>query len=158
MISLENAKEIIGKRQISWPVPVVLIAREMGLDVYTVKEWPTNISGKLQKNEDGSFSIYVNERHPKVRQRFTIAHEIAHFVWHVHLIGNGIVDDGLYRSGFSNAIETKANSYAADILMPWHLIDEAIKQGGDTVEKLANMFNVSKSAISIRLGIPFEEE
>ena len=130
----------------------------MELDIYTVKEWPVNISGKLQKNENGSFSIYVNEKHAKVRQRFTIAHEIAHFVWHANLIGDGVVDDGLYRSGLSNSIETQANSYAADILMPWDLIDKAIRQGVNTVERLADMFDVSNSAISIRLGIPFEGE
>jgi len=158
VISLKKAKKIIEEHQKKWPVPIVSIAREMGLDIYKVKEWPTTVSGKLQKNERGSFSIYVNERHPKGRQRFTIAHEIAHFVWHADWIEDGIVDDGLYRSEFSNAIEAKANSYAVDILMPWHLIDEAIKQGGDTVEKLANMFDVSKSTISIRLGIPFEEK
>ena len=43
---------------------------------------------------------------------------------------------------------------AADILMPWRLIDRAITNGIATVPDLAAKFNVSNSAMSIRLGIP----
>jgi Zn-dependent peptidase ImmA (M78 family) len=33
--------------------------------------------------------------HPN-RQRFTLAHEIAHYVLHRDLVENGIVDDTMY--------------------------------------------------------------
>ena len=46
------------------------------------------------------YAIFVNkgDRY-KTRQRFTIAHKIAHFILHREAIGDGIVDDALYRSG-----------------------------------------------------------
>ncbi len=45
---------------------------------------------------------------------------------------------------------------AADILMPWGLINKAVEGGDNTVEALAYRFKVSNSAMSIRLGVPYE--
>lgn len=159
MIAIPDARNIITKHQRCPPIQVVPIAEELGINVYTVKEWPNDLSGKLQKdsNSDSGFSIYVNANHPDVRKRFTIAHEIAHFILHRDLIeGDELIDDALYRSGLSNAVEAAANSTAADILMPWHLINEAINSGINSVEELAAKFNVSNSSMSIRLGVPYE--
>ena len=159
MTSFLKAMDVIVKYQHnSPPIQVVSIATELGINVYTVKEWPNDLSGKLQKDEGSKsgFSIYVNAKHPDVRKRFTIAHEIAHYILHQDKIGDGIVEDALYRSGLSNADETAANSMAADILMPWHLINKAINSGINSVEELAAKFNVSNSSMSIRLGMPYE--
>lgn len=155
MMRLDKAQEIIRNNQTKWPVSVVKIANDMGLKVFTVEEWPKELSGKITKKEN-VFVIYVNARHIKVRQRFTIAYEIAHFVLHSHLIKEEIIHDSLYRSGLSNSIESKANAYAVDILMPWHLINKAIKEGMAEIETFAEAFNVSNSTMSIRLGVPFE--
>ncbi len=156
MTTTLNAEDIIKKHQQNVPIQIVPIANELGINVYKVDDWPDNLSGKLQKDKESpaGFSIYVNAKHAKERRRFTIAHEIAHFILHRHLIEDDVVDDALYRSGFSNAIESSANKMAADILMPWRLIDRAITSGIATVPDLAAKFNVSNSAMSIRLGIP----
>lgn len=158
MITIPEAGNIITKHQRCPPIQVVPIAEELGINVYTVKEWPNDLSGKLQKDNKSKsgFSIYVNATHPDVRKRFTIAHEIAHFILHRGLIKDELIDDGLYRSGLSNAIEAEANKFASDILMPWHLINEAINSGINSVEELAAKFNVSNSSMSIRLGVPYE--
>src|SRR3546814_4419968 len=65
------------------------------------------------------------------------------------LIGDGVTDDAMYRSNLSSAVEVQANRMAADILMPWHLIREATDKGIDTVERLAEYFDVSRSTMSI---------
>src|SRR3546814_13754426 len=63
----------------------------------------------------------------------------------------------LFRSSnLSSAVEVQANRMAADILMPWHLIREATDKGIDTVERLAEYFDVSRSTMSIQLGVPYE--
>src|SRR3546814_10440196 len=72
------------------------------------------------------------------------------------LIGDGVTDDAMYRSNLSSAVEVRANRMAADILMPWHLIREATDKGIDTVERLAEYFDVSRSTMSIQLGVPYE--
>jgi Zn-dependent peptidase ImmA (M78 family) len=107
----------------------------------------------IAKDEGATSSgyvIFVNAGQHEVRRRFTIAHEIAHYLLHRDLIGDGTQDDVLYRSGLSNRVEAQANRLAADILMPRHLIDEVVKSGiasADDVAELARIFNVSKDAM-----------
>src|SRR3546814_7645933 len=100
-----------------------------------------------ERGGESGFAIYVNGSHPRVRRRFSIAHEIAHFALHRNLIGDGVTDDAMYRSNLSSAVEVQANRMAADILMPWHLIREATDKGIDTVERLAEYFDVSRSTM-----------
>jgi Zn-dependent peptidase ImmA (M78 family) len=114
------------------------------------------IKKDADRGGSSGYAIYVNDRHAATRRRFSIAHEIAHFALHRSLIGDGITDDALYRSKLSGPIETQANRMAADILMPWHLIRAATDSGLSSVEDLARHFEVSKSTMSIQLGVPFE--
>lgn len=155
-MTLEQQKRIIRKAQQKLPVPVVRIAHELGLNVYAARGWADGLSGMIKRADDGTYDIYVNANHAKVRRRFTIAHEIAHYVLHRESIGNGITDDVLYRSGLSNRQEAHANRFAADILIPWALLDPLIDAGETNITELAKKCVVSTSAMSIRLGVPFE--
>lgn len=152
----DEQRSTIRLHQQEWPVQTVPIAQALGISVYRVPGWPNDVSGMIRKSEEdggnSGYAIYVNGDHPEVRRRFTIAHEIGHFVLHKSLIGDGIVEDGLMRAqGFSSRVEYQANQFAADLLMPWHLINRAKKQGIASVEQLARAFNVSNDAMSIRL-------
>ena len=159
MRTYNDAMMIIRDHQTQVPIPVIKIAHELGCKVYRAKGWPDNLSGKIKRlvdEEEREFAIYVNNEHAPTRQRFTIAHEIAHCVLHEDEIGDGFFDDALYRSGLSNAQEAEANRLAADILMPRRLLNQAIEDMEDpTIPALAKKFKVSESAMSIRLGIPF---
>ena len=159
MSGLLSAQEVIRKHQTSAPVQTVEIAQEMGIKVYKAKDWPDDVSAMIRRDENGGpsgFAIYVNAKHARTRRRFSVAHEIAHYALHESLIGDGVTDDALYRSKLSSAIEVQANRMAAEILMPWHLINAAMAEGVNTVETLARRFDVSKSTMSIRLGVPYE--
>ena len=151
---------IIPRHQQKPPIPVARIARDLGLEVYRSGGWPDRISGMIRRDAErggpSGYAIFANGDHAPTRRRFTIAHEIGHFVLHRELIGDGITDDALYRSRLQGGIEAAANRFAADLLMPWNLIREAVAKGADTVEALAKAFKVSRSAMSIRLGVPFE--
>ena len=155
---LTDYLETIRKHQDKAPVQTVPIARDLGLKVYRSSGWSKNLSGLIRKDKkyggESGFAIFVNANHPEHRRRFTIAHEIAHFVLHGRIIGDGIRDDALYRSGLSNRVEAQANRLAADILMPRHLLDPLLVGKDVDVETLARTFNVSKSAMSIRIGVP----
>jgi hypothetical protein len=111
MMNFSDALDVIKKHQARLPVQVIDLANELGLKVYMVPNWPDDLSGMVRKNTDalGGFDIFVNQNHPEKRRRFTIAHEIAHVVLHPHLIGDGITDDALLRSGLSNELEAQAN-------------------------------------------------
>ena len=142
------------------PVQVVPLANRLGIKVYRTP-WPDSISGKIQRDTDrggdSGFAIFVNQHHNTNRRRFTIAHEIAHFILHQDQIGDGIFDDALYRSGLSSRVERQANELAADILMLLRILLPMIDGKDVDVGSLAKTFQVSPSAMSIRLRVPYEK-
>lgn len=148
---------LIQKHQLNSPINVVALAHDLKIKVYKSQD-PRPLSGKIIKDKvlggESGYAIFVNDRDMLPRQRFTIAHELAHFLLHRDAIGDGIVEDALFRSGLDNEQEVEANRLAADILMPWHLINAEMSKGLKTIEALADKFQVSHSAMSIRLGIP----
>lgn len=151
----KSAAEIIQAHQKEAPVKVGAIAQDLSVDVF-ISDLPINISGMLirasgQKNK---WIIRVNRHEHKNRQRFTIAHEIAHFILHKDAITDRVVDDKFYRSGLSEKREWEANALAADILMPWSLIRKLTKENGKDVAAVAKALAVSEAAIHIRLGLP----
>jgi Zn-dependent peptidase ImmA (M78 family) len=120
----------------------------------------TGVSGQIAR-EGGRYIIRVNRNEARERQRFTIAHELAHYLLHRDVIDgspDGITDNVLYRSGASESIEYEANRLAAELIMPMGLIEKRLKEdfGGlvteATIESLAASFQVSKSAMEIRLS------
>lgn len=141
------------------PVPIGKIASDLGL-VIKVSSLAPGISGEIRPDPMGAksgFIIRVNRDEAKTRQRFTIAHEIAHFLLHRHLIKDGLSDDVLYRSTLSNRLEAEANRLAADLLMPWNLINKWMEQfPGKSIDAysdpLADFLQVSKVAMEVRLG------
>lgn len=142
------------------PVDVEGLARALGI-VVDRDFLPDDISGMIEPTDVGTYRITVNRGHAHTRQRFTIAHELGHFLLHEHLIGSGIDDDRAYRSTsagryYNTAIgpkeETDANKIAASILMPIELIKPRRDEGAD---QLAEDFGVSVHAMSIRLGVPY---
>jgi hypothetical protein len=153
-----QAREVISRFQNEAPVNVTGIAEALGLSVWESNaELPEGVSGKLFRDpfNGGSegFSIIVRESDPYVRRRFTVAHEIAHFVLHRNQVGDSLADDELYRSGLSTRQEAQANRFAADILMPRNLIDRYMKRFGADAEALASEFKVSAAAMRIRLSL-----
>ena len=143
--------EIVTAYMNNIPVQVDKLAVALGLRL-EYESLPDDISGKIKYNSYDQFIITVNRNHPPVRRRFTIAHEIAHFVLHRDLIGDGVEDDGLYRSrSLSSAVERQANRYAADILMPWWQVTSRYREGVRTAVEMAAIFCVSVAVAEIRL-------
>lgn len=136
------------------PVNVLGCAQASGLPIYAI-DLPKGVSGMIKLTSTNTFECYVDRSEPSVRQRFTAAHELGHFVLHRHQIGNGLQDNYLLRAaGMSNSQEHEANRFAADLLMPRDLISAAIDKGTTDVSGLARLFKVSEIAMSIRLGLP----
>jgi hypothetical protein len=140
------------------PVDVVSLAKYFGLNVWEDRNLGPTISGKLFPDPvnggQSGYSIVVNANEAFVRKRFTVAHEIAHFLLHRNLVQEGVEDDTFYRSKLGGVLETQANSLAAHILMPHILINQVVAQGTKSVAALATLFQVSQDAMKVRLGIP----
>lgn len=138
------------------PVRLPELARALGVPIKAATLGP-GISGEIRPGERDGFVIRINRHDPAKRQRFTVAHEIAHFLLHRDEIGTGIEDDVLYRSSLSDRREQQANRLAADILMPNDLLADAREAAeekgvGDIVLYLADLFAVSEAAMRIKVG------
>jgi Zn-dependent peptidase ImmA (M78 family) len=114
--------------------------------------------------ENGNVMIAVNpDQHPN-RQRFTIAHELAHFFLH-YAEGIGHVEhvDTDFRVSWRNTVssqgvdwnEIEANRFAAALLMPEQMLREDLDQfqilDRDAVQRFASMYKVSRLAMHFRL-------
>ena len=147
---------LIREHQRSYPIDVEALSQDFGLSIVK-KDWPDEVSGAIGQDDRGYF-IVVNAKHSETRQRFTIAHEIAHYILHRDRIGKeGIKESWLYRSTkMSDADERAANKLAAEILMPADMLGKAaLAVGGlEDLSKLARELHVSKTALAIRLGVP----
>lgn len=118
-----------------------------------------DVSGLLVRTGN-SATIGINDQHPPTRQRFTIAHEYAHFLLHAGISAHCDRDYRVnYRSAESsqatNIEEIEANFFAASILMPRTFLDadEAVLalDNDREVYRLAKRYDVSRHAMSLRL-------
>jgi hypothetical protein len=141
------------------PVKIASMARALGIEVKSATLRP-RISGQLQRSSESpsGFRIRVNRHEAPARQRFTIAHELAHFLLHRDFIGEGIEDSILYRSTLSDARESEANRLGAQLLMPEKSVILALRELGgratpEVAKILAARYDVSEAAMSIRLGL-----
>lgn len=143
----------------SVPVDVFSLLREAGLGP-DFTPMPDHISGWIERRVDGSYRVAINSGHSRVRQRFTAAHELGHYIYHRDLLGSGVGDTRAYRaegSGRPNPAilpqhEWQANSFAANLLMPREQIQRQVLSGLNSTEGLAALFDVSQAAMRIRLG------
>jgi Zn-dependent peptidase ImmA (M78 family) len=149
-------------------VPVDRIVESLGIEI-KLDRVDDDLSGFLVRETKGQKRsiIGANKSHHPHRQRFTLAHELGHFLLHegetVHL------DDA--RQAFTINLrnvesakgedndEREANLFAAELLMPAKFLMHDL-QGknldllGDTalLERLARKYKVSVQALTFRLA------
>lgn len=113
------------------------------------EDLPSSTSGYLTK-KDNQWIIGVNQNHHIHRQRYTLAHEFAHFCLHKNE-NNHFEDEIFYRDENQTSIEYAANAFAANLLMPEDLVKIEIEKGIVTLKALASTFEVSILAIKNRI-------
>ena len=150
-------RAIILKYTCQKPVPLGALANDLGITV-KVAALDRGRSGLIERGDD-SYRIKVNRYETRERQRYTLAHEIAHFLLHQDRINESgaIVDNVLYRSGQPEQIEYEANRVAADLILPDDLVHADLATLGlpisdGVIERLAREWQVSKAAMEIRLS------
>lgn len=149
-------KNIIARFQQKAPVDITALANALGVSVYDDYELAPGISGMIAQDLSGEspsgYVISVNGSEPFNRRRFTVAHECGHFLRHREKIGDGILDDAMYRSDKMNSQEEfEANNTAAELLMPRHLVVGRIRVGLSDTGTLAAYFQVSEAAMRVRM-------
>ena len=159
----EKANAVLREHALTHPpINPEKIARALGIDVKRV-DFTESLSGVLMRNESGAV-IALNKSHHKVRQRFTVAHELGHYV--LEHKGEMFVDQMVLnrRDGRSSIAidpqEIQANAFAAELLMPKQMLLEVLQDivDGDPtpnrenlIAKLAKKFEVSVEAMQYRL-------
>jgi len=153
------ASELIAG-QTAPPVSLEPVISHVGAELRCL-DVADDISGILIREGERKL-IVVNEKHSVVRQRFTIAHEIAHLVLHrgeeVHVDSAFLVNLRDPRSGNAdNLEEVEANAFAANLLMPADWVRRALRDtwvdvnDDSEVARLSGLFQVSPQALLIRL-------
>ena len=156
-----TAARIIERHQTEAPVDVRAIAADFGINVYSV-DLGENVSGVLRRGGEwagpSGYVILVHRQHHLNRQRFTVAHELGHFVLHRSQVDEReiVQEDEFYRA-FPGPLEREANNFAADVLMPWTLINRLSESGIKDLPGLALRLAVSKQALAVRLGLPYDQ-
>lgn len=123
--------------------------------------------------KNGIPSIWINPMQNKMveRKRFTLAHELGHYILHIaptNKLNDEIDDEKIVYNRDDNwdKIEMQANNFSAQLLMPSNLVSEEAEKiiieykktnneripKDIIIEKLAKKFEVSLSAMEFRLS------
>ncbi|MFW5700488.1 MAG: ImmA/IrrE family metallo-endopeptidase [Cyclobacteriaceae bacterium] len=143
------------------PVDPIKCAKFLNVDVQKA-DMDSDISGLFVIKDNVAYIRYnASEKNIK-RLRFTIAHELGHFVLHKSIpfiLEKGKSEKVMFRNAISSTGEVhrerEANAFAASLLMPKYLINKEINELGDSpnlVASLAEIFNVSNEAMTFRLA------
>jgi len=148
------------------PVAIDMVAQRLNLTMEAAA-LGENVSGMIViQGERGA--IGYNSAHARVRQRFTISHEIAHYLLHRKKTGKAQLfidrhvtfrrDENSSTGVDQDEVEVEASQLAAALLMPRDLLQQEIKRHDldlddeEAISLLATRFHVSSAAISIRLA------
>lgn len=157
----EKAMKLLQQSEaLALPVNLNRVVECLGLSL-NEKPLENEYSGFLAVKEK---TIVVNLRHPPVRRRFTIAHEIGHYQLHRRNEDIPVfIDRAVYHrkesvAGVDYLMEMQANAYAAGLLMPEALLDEYLEdhpaldlEKPADIKTLAEEFEVSRPAMEFRL-------
>lgn len=146
------------------PIRVEDIAKSLGIKVLAYG-FEDDISGVLVIDKE-SATIGYNQTESRVRRRFTIAHELGHFI--LHKDESDMFMDKQYKALFrspgftypekTQKLEQEANKFAACLLMPEKLLRNEIEKmefdlhSEDDIKQLAKIFDVSATSMSFRLS------
>jgi Zn-dependent peptidase ImmA (M78 family) len=136
------------------PIDPVKLSRELGLSVYFVRfsgEY-VKVSGFYDAEDN---AVFVNSDEYPLRQTFTVAHELGHYVMHKEWVRSAdykiLMRDSLYSGDDSR--EKEANTFAANLLVPRFMLDQYWKMM--PVEQLSQLFAVSVPVIKNRLAFEY---
>lgn len=158
---IKRAEQFCKDNQINeYPVGIIELCQKQGIKVFE-EYLDSDVSGFIIINQSACYTKYktgklivVNASDSARRKRFTVAHELAHYILHRK-------DDGsLYAhrdAGQYGSIEHEANLFAAAILMPEDLVYDSLSYIGKSLpfsikaECISRDFAVSLDAARVRL-------
>lgn len=148
-----SAGELLTKAQVvAPPVDVDDLAKRCGARIVR-RRFDDALSGLVIELDDGAV-IGVNDLQSVARQRFTISHELGHYLLDHHdrfHIDLGPSAEHGTPPGYDWRSERAANDFAAELLMPAAMVHQAFDEQL-SVKELAETFAVSELAMGYRLA------
>jgi hypothetical protein len=152
--SMQKADSILQQFGVTKPeeIDVEAIAWSLGAKVRygSLTQCEARIVGA-----DSAAIITVDKNASPQRQRFSICHEIGHWIYHRGQTLSCQANDIELPSGSSNNLERVADRFASELLMPSYLfvpIAESLgKPTMGVVQRLSEIFRTSRTATAIRL-------
>ena len=161
---INKAEKFCSEHNIdNYPVNIIGICNKLGIKVFE-EYLPVNVSGFIMTDKnnfekyDARKVIVVNLSDSPSRRRFTVSHELAHYILHKNK------NDELFAhrdAGQNGVIEREANAFASNILMPENLVRKEIQRIKDfssgfllpflKVRHIAEAFAVSEASAEVRL-------
>lgn len=147
-------KTLIDNGKLTIPVDVVKIAEMIGIKVM-ILPLEKGTDGLLVKKENEPFVAVVDSASNPHRARFTLAHEIGHYIKDYQDFpideSAGLVEkrDELSSAGVDSK-EIWANQFAASLLMPAAAV-KSLWASNKTIERMASLMNVSIASLGHRL-------
>ncbi|HAZ10787.1 MAG TPA: hypothetical protein DCY56_06760 [Candidatus Omnitrophica bacterium] len=136
------------------PVDLNKILSHVGINLLPYP-FPEKVSAILLKESD-MLVVGVNNAHHPNRQRFSIAHEIGHYLLGHYkdiFVDMSEISEGRFDASDSehNKVqEQEANYFAGELLMPLFMLKRDFQKTRN-VEEVAKLYRVSKDALWIRL-------
>jgi len=167
----DSYKLLEEKNLLNLPINLDELANKLDIEV-KYSPLKSDVSGKINYNSiDDNVIIHINSNEYELRQRFSLAHELSHYIYDINFNEDIEIEDNdktLFRKDVINPIEKRANKYAEKLLMPKKLFVAEINTIKDNlfpdtdnkigipniyklVEELSSKFKVSKPAVIIRL-------
>lgn len=165
----KSAQDVLNALNLTTPpFDPFLIAERLGVNLkqdFTFED--LGKSGYI-KESGKDIDVWINPTDLKVRQNFTLAHELGHLILHILTDQEDEFEDTperiFNRSGEPCSFEYQANNFAGELLMPrehiYNSLENLFKENGNNpipteqaIQELSSTFNVSTAAMTVRLKV-----
>lgn len=149
MSAAEDVLEYARENDINCdPLDVIGLVKSLGIRLL-LEPMSGDDSGQLERLSDNEWVMKVNSLHHPNRQRFTIAHELGHYIKH-RKHTERFRDTVFFRNGESNKMEVEANQFASELLMPKDDFCRFVSGVSTEIKDIAEHFLVSAMAVRVR--------
>lgn len=137
------AKNILSKEyprlsKDSLPIDIERIARNLGFEIQVLDKMDNHHSAIILRDLK---LIGLNKKHHIHRRRFSLGHELGHYV-----IGHPPEEDCIEDE--IKVFNQEADEFAGELLVPYQLLKELIVS--NSIDELSSLFLVSRDVIIIR--------
>ena len=160
----EEIQQILDKIEIKYTyeeesdikyVNIEEIVESEGVSI-SIKGMDDYISGYIHETSPDKYQIVANKNHHIHRQRFTMAHELGHYILHKKYLNNGrgTNDNKIYRATYTADFynedidlmqESEANLFASRLLIPKDLIiEKVLKNNKKTLNNIIEPLNLNE--------------